>query len=230
MMEGFDFPVEVIRTPRKRSAAIHVSSGVVSVRVPQSLSDKRVQDLIQKRSVWIKRKIKEQADRPASKPKEYVSGESFSYLGKTYRLKVVDGAEPSLKMKGGRLVASVPKHAKNRESLVKSLVTGWYQSHADQKLREKVERFAPLVGVEPRSIAVKAYKSRWGSCTNSGDISFNWKIIEAPHRVVDYVVIHELCHMLEHNHSPKYWKHVERHVPDWRACRQWLRANMSHMP
>ncbi len=225
-MEGFDFPVEVIRTPRKRSAAIQVSSGVVSVRVPQSLSDKRIQDLIQKRSVWIKRKIKEQADRPTSKPKEYVSGESFSYLGKTHRLKVVDGAEPSLKMKGGRLVASVPKDAKNRKSLVESLVTDWYQSHADQKLREKVKRFAPIVGVEPRSIAVKAYKARWGSCTSSGDISFNWKIIEAPHRVVDYVVIHELCHMLEHNHSPKYWKHVERYVPDWQSCRHWLKHNL----
>lgn len=224
-MEGFDFPVQVIRTQRKRSADIEVNAGAVLVRVPQGLSDKRIKDLISKRSVWIKGKIKEQADRPASKPKEYVSGEGFSYLGKTYRLKVIEGADASVKMKAGRLVASVPKDVKDRRSEVKRLVANWYQAHADQKLREKVERFAPMVGVEPRSVVVKGYKSRWGSCSNSGDISFNWKIIEAPHRIVDYVVIHELCHMLEHNHSPKYWKHVERHLPDWHACRHWLKQN-----
>ena len=226
-MEGFDFPVQVIRTQRKRSADIEVNAGAVLVRVPRGLSDKRIQDLISKRSVWIKGKIKEQADRPASKPKEYVSGEGFSYLGKTYRLKVIEGADACVKMQAGRLVASVPKDARDRMSVVKSLVANWYQGRADQKLREKVDRFAPIVGVEPRSVVVKSYKSRWGSCSNSGDISFNWKIIEAPHRIVDYVVIHELCHMLEHNHSPKYWKHVQRHVPDWQAYRLWLRENLT---
>ena len=65
----------------------------------------------------------------------------------------------------------------------------------------------------------------WGSCSAKGDISFNWRIILAPHSVVDYVVVHELCHLLEHNHSPKFWKEVERYVPDWRNQRDWLKHN-----
>ena len=77
--------------------------------------------------------------------------------------------------------------------------------------------------MEPRSVAVKDYKSRWGSCSAKGDISYNWKIVLAPHRIVDYVVVHELCHMLEHNHSSRYWKLVEKYVPDYRERRDWLK-------
>lgn len=69
----------------------------------------------------------------------------------------------------------------------------------------------------------KDYKSRWGSCSTTGDISYNWKIVMAPHRIVDYVVVHELCHLLEHNHSAIYWRHVERIIPDFKKCGEWLK-------
>ena len=225
-MDGLDFSVEVIKTSRKKSVEIQVNDGRVSVRAPQSLSDKHIRDLILKRSSWVTAKIKEQSERPASKPKEYISGEGFSYLGKTYRLQVGEGSESSLKLKGGMLVVSVPGRIKDRGAEVKRLLIEWYQVHAEQKLLEKVKLFAPIIGVEPKSVVVKSYKSRWGSCSSRGDISFNWKIIAAPHRIVDYVVIHELCHLLEHNHSPKYWKYVEKHIPDWKACRNWLKKNL----
>ena len=229
MMEGFDFPIEILRTPRTRSAAIQVNGSGVVIRVPKSLSDKRIRELILKRSQWIKTKLREHSERPAIAPREYVSGEGFPYLGKTYRLKVVQGAEQSLKLQAGRLVATITSRD-NQTSDVKNLLIDWYQRHADLRLREKVERLAPIVGVKPSSIVVKGYKSRWGSCSSKGDISFNWRIIAAPHRIVDYVVIHELCHMLEHNHSPKFWRHVERHEPDWRWCRQWLKTQPALNP
>jgi predicted metal-dependent hydrolase len=94
-----------------------------------------------------------------------------------------------------------------------------------KRLIDKTKRFAKVIGVNPNSITVKDYKSRWGSCSVQGDISYNWRIILAPHSIVDYVVVHELCHMLEHNHSSKYWKHVERYMPNWRECKDWLKQN-----
>ena len=223
-MEGFDFQVEVLRTKRKKSASIQLNEDLVRVLVPKSLSDKRIRDLILKRSSWIQTKLKEQSKRVSITPREYVSGECFPYLGKNYRLKIVNGKDLSVKMKNGYLVVTLIND-KHQQEVVRSQLEKWYQEHAETQLKEKTKRFAKIVDVNPSSVSVKTYKSRWGSCSHKGEIIYNWKIILAPHRIVDYVVIHELCHLLEHNHSPKYWRQVERYTPDWKNCRNWLRHN-----
>ena len=125
----------------------------------------------------------------------------------------------------GKFDAVVSETDTAPETTIKSLLVSWYRRHAELRLAEKTERWARIVGVIPNSVSVRDYKSRWGSCSTKGDVTYNWRIILAPHRIVDYVVIHELCHMLEHNHSPRYWKQVERHVPDWKERRDWLRNN-----
>ncbi len=121
--------------------------------------------------------------------------------------------------------ATVTKTDINPKNTIRSLLERWYRSNPEKRLGEKTVRLAGVTGVNPTSVTVKNYKSRWGSCSTKGDISYNWRIILAPHSIVDYVVVHELCHMLEHNHSSKYWKHAERHVPNWRECRDWLKHN-----
>jgi predicted metal-dependent hydrolase len=224
-MEGFPFQVEVIRTDRKRSASISLSDDLVKVTVPSTLSENRIRDLVSKRTPWIKKKLKEQSDRPVTSPKEYVSGETVTYLGKNYRLKVFEGDSPTIKMHRGYLEVTISKEDVDSKTSIRLLLTDWYKSHAKRRLIEKTKRFSKVVGVEPNSVCVKDYKSRWGSCSAQGDVSYNWRIVLAPHSIVDYVVVHELCHMLEHNHSNKYWKHVERHVPNWRECREWLKHN-----
>ena len=224
-MEAFGFKIEVKRTGRKKSASISISGNLVKITVPKSLSDDSVRDLIHLRASWIKRKFKEQSLRPISKAKEHVSGEIYLYLGSEYHLKVLNGEEESIKMVGGYLVATIPDFETNRSERVKFLLEGWYQRQADRLLKDKTDRLAKIVGVCPRSVSIKSYKSRWGSCSSNGELTYNWRIILAPHRIVDYVVLHELCHLLEHNHSARYWAHVERHAPGWRACRDWLRHN-----
>lgn len=224
-MDGFPFQVEVIRTDRKRSASISLSDDSVKVTVPSTLSDNRIRDLLTKRTPWIKKKFQEQVDRPIPKAKEYVSGETFTYLGKNYRLKVLKGSSSSIKLKRGYLELTLLEADNDPKTTIRLLLKEWYKAHAKKRLIDKTKRFAKVIGVNPNSITVKDYKSRWGSCSVQGDISYNWRIILAPHSIVDYVVVHELCHMLEHNHSSKYWKHVERYVPNWRECREWLKHN-----
>ena len=224
-MDGFPFQVDVIRTDRKRSASIRLLGDLVKVSVPMTLSDSRVRDLVTKRTPWIKNKLREQSDRPITPPKEYVSGETVTYLGKNYRLKVLIGEQPSIKLRRGYVEATVTKTDIDTKNTIRSLLEHWYRSLAEKRLGEKTVRLARVIGVNPASVTVKNYKSRWGSCSTKGDISYNWRIILAPHSIVDYVVVHELCHMLEHNHSSKYWKHVERHVPNYRECREWLKHN-----
>lgn len=229
MMDGFEFPVEVIRTDRKKSASIYLDGEGIKVRVPEGLSDSRVRDLIEKKSPWIKRKLREAELTVPPRPKEFVSGETFSYLGRNYRLKVLPGGKPSLKLRGGYLEATISGSPKIREEEVRSLLVGWYQKHAQERLEEKTHRYAKILQVEPKCVSVKDYKSQWGSCSTTGNLSYNWRIVMAPHRIVDYVVVHELCHLLEHNHSPDYWRHVERIVPDFKECREWLRRNYERL-
>ena len=228
-MDGFEFPVEVIRTDRKRSASIYLEGDGVKVRVPKGLPDGRVRDLIARKSSWIRRKLKEAELKAPPKPKEFVSGETFSYLGRSYRLKVLSGDTPSIKLKRGYLKASISGSSKTQEEEVRSLLVDWYRIHARERLEEKTHRYAKILQVEPNCVSVKDYKSRWGSCSTTGDISYNWRIVMAPHRIVDYVVVHELCHLLEHNHSAVYWRHVERIIPDFQKCREWLKKNSEQL-
>jgi predicted metal-dependent hydrolase len=218
-----DLSIEVVRTKRRKTASIKIIDGSVQAIVPEKLSDARVEALIQKRTPWIRRKLREQSQIVTPKPKEYVSGESFTYLGRNYRLKVSRGTDREVKLKGGYLEVGLPKKPKDGD--IRSALVEWYEQHALERLTEKTNRYAGIMGVTPKSISVRDYKARWGSCSSKGEISYNWRIIIAPHHIVDYVMVHELCHLKHPNHSPAYWKSVKREVSDYEVCRGWLKEH-----
>jgi len=225
VIERNDYTAEVIRTSRRKTASIKVNEGKVSVIVPSSLSLDKIESLLIKKDRWIKEKLVLHDQIVATKSKEFVSGESFSYLGRNYRLKIVEGQYPDLKLHQGRFVASVRYKEVNNAPSIKQMLIRWYKQHAESKLIEKTQRYAKIIGVAPASIGIKSFQSRWGSCSSTSDIVYNWKIIMAPNRVVDYVVVHELCHIHHHNHSPQFWQLVNRYCPDYIECKDWLRLN-----
>ena len=224
-MSSLGFQVEIIKTDRKKSASIQLKDGRVRVRAPRSLSDKRINDLIKKRTPWIKEKLKEYSKRPQVVTKKYEDGEIFSYLDKNYELKIIESDKEAIKLKNGFFIVSICKEGFGKNIKVQKLLTNWYRNHAHKYLQERTEKFANIIGVSPSSISIKNYKSRWGSCSISRAIDYNWKIIQAPKKVIDYVVVHELCHLIEHNHSPKYWSYVEKFMPNWKESRNWLKEN-----
>jgi len=215
-LDQLEFPIEVIRTNRKKSASVQVVDCQVQVIIPQGLSDARIEQIVREKTSWIRDKLRKQSLMKPKKPKEYVSGEAFAYLGKNYRLKLAQGSSEAVKLTLGKLVIGA-------DADIKRELTSWYIHNAEKRLNEKVVRFAQVIGVEPKTVKVKDYKSRWGSCSSLGDISFHWAIIMAPHYIVDYVVVHELCHMIHHNHSPAFWQRVEKVLPNYRDCRDWLK-------
>lgn len=220
--KGFD--AEVIRTDRRKTATVKVVEGKVSVVVPRSTTTDTVQALVTKKTRWIREKLALHRQTTPIKPKEYVSGESFTYLGRNYRLKVLTGATKSVKLVNGWLTVTLPRSQKTPQK-VREALTQWFRIHAEQKLQEKVERCSKVVGVKPASVNVKTFKARWGSCSTKGNLLFNWQIIIAPNRIVDYVVVHELCHLKRHDHSPEFWKCVQRAFPDYQECKDWLKVN-----
>lgn len=219
--------VNIIRTKGTRSATIVVECGQVFIRVPNSLPVSRVEKLIRSRSNWIREKLNIQSHIVIQRPKEMVSGESFSYLGRNYRLKMIRGESSEVKLKNGYLTLTHDKNLTDvqRDNFVRQSLQSWYQFRALEKLREKVSRYEKLVGVQSKSVSINDFKSRWGSCSVPGDLRFNWRIIMAPNSIVDYVVVHELSHLLHHDHSEKFWKTIGHVISDYAYRRQWLRTN-----
>lgn len=224
--EADGFIAEVIRSRRRKTADVRVEQGVVTVIVPRNLPDERIDRLLADKRGWITEKMRVQREaRPAS-ARRFVSGEAIPYLGRHYRLKVVDGPFKAPKLNKGHLMVSVPGGAE-ATPMIRNAIIRWYRHRAAKTLKAKVDRLAPMVGVTPRRVEVKAFRSRWGSCTATGNLAFNWRIMMAPSRVVDYIVIHELCHLIHHDHSTAYWREVARVMPDYEVYREQLRG-MAH--
>lgn len=223
-IEGNGYVAEVVRTQRVKSADLRVEDGMVSIVVPEKLESEKIQTLLKDKQSWIREKLILQREAMPVSAKSYVSGEAFSYLGRNYRLKVQKGRFAPVKLIQGHLIATLPSGSEEPHMVCNALVR-WYKSHAEQKLQEKAKRYAKIIGVEPKSVGIQTFKSRWGSCTAKGDVVFNWKIIMAPNRICDYVVVHELCHLIHHDHSPKFWKEVARVIPDYDERKEWLKQN-----
>ena len=225
------FSVEVVRTRRKKTVAIKITDGRVQVMAPKRLPQKHIDDLIVRKTAWIENKLQMQAETVPVKARAYISGESFTYLGDDYRLKLTEDDCREITLGQGQLMLGIDEKLPDvkRENYVRKKLIQWYRENAEMQLKEKIEHYAKIISVEPRSVIVKTYKARWGSCSIEGDIYFNWKLIIAPHRIVDYVVVHELCHMHQHNHSSRFWSCVEQVMPDYRERRQWLKENQRYL-
>lgn len=216
--------VEVVRSIR-RTAALHIIGSDLQVRVPAHVGDERVAAFLTKKRPWIRSKVAEIQRIPPHRTKELVSGESFPYLGRNYRLKVQDGHQVGVCLSGGYLRATMRpnEQGEQREARIQQYLQSWYRSRALERLQEKSNRYAQQIGVSPAGVSVRNFRSRWGSCDKRGQVVFNWNIIKAPHSIVDYVVIHELCHLIHPDHSKDFWHVVSRYDPAYADHRQWLK-------
>ena len=216
--------VEVVRSIR-RTAALHIIGSDLQVRVPEYVGDERVAAFLQKKRPWIRSKVAEIQLLPPHRTKELVSGESFAYLGRHYRLKVQEGHQVGVSLSGGYLKATIHpnEQGEHRTLKIQQYLQNWYRNKAQERLKEKTDRYAKQIGVSPAAVSVRNFKSRWGSCDKKGQVVFNWNIIKAPHSVVDYVVVHELCHLIHPNHSKEFWQEVGRFDSNYLEHRQWLK-------
>ena len=216
--------VEVVRSIR-RTAGLHIVGTELQVRVPEDLGDERVAEILKQKRPWIRSKVAELKRVPPHCTKELVSGETFPYLGRNYRLKVQEGHQVGVCLSGGYLRATIrpTEHNESQELRIQQYLQNWYRSRALERLQDKTHRYAKQIGVSPAGISVRNFKSRWGSCDKKREVVFNWNIIKAPHSIVDYVVIHELCHLIHPNHSKVLWELVGRHDASYPEHRQWLR-------
>lgn len=228
-MSALTYTIE--KRTNRNTASISVSPlNEVSIIVPEHLNPEQISAIIAKKAKWIRSKIRFNLEvKHPYKPKEFVSGEAFTYLGRNYRLKIIDGDSSPVKLENGRFFVCLPQsiHPQNHDAYIASELELWYKSRGMKKLRERVSLYAKRLDLKPTAISVKEIRSQWGSCTSKGEIAFNWKIAIAPISIIDYVVAHELCHLIHHNHSKDYWKLLQSVLPDYKERKEWLRVNGS---
>lgn len=222
------FAYQVIRRPRRKTASITIKPDcTVQVRVPAALPEHIITEFVNNKSKLIQSKLNYFKELQRTRvTHQYTSGEVFAYLGKDYRLELISGTV-GVKLKKGKFIVSLPEdlpqdlHAQR----VKEQLVHWYHKHAETKLIEKTRHYSLQLGVPPVSVEVKEYKSRWGCCYSDGRIRYNWKLIIAPHPIIDMVVTHELCHLIHPNHSTRFWQLLGTIIPDYQEKREWLKTH-----
>jgi predicted metal-dependent hydrolase len=210
---------QIIRSKRKTLAVIIKNDGSLIVRAPMRTSDQRIKEFVEEHHLWIEKKQAEIKSIVLLVPKQYVPGEMFMFLGESYLLEIVKDQEKSLVLNGS---FKMTEKAANRAETV---FERWYRQQAKKILKERVDLYASQYGFQYQGIKITSAKTRWGSCSSKGSLNFSWRLIMAPLEQVDYVVIHELVHTIHHNHSKRFWKRVEKVMPDFKERKKWLRKN-----
>lgn len=192
----------------------------IIVRAPHYLTPEKIDIVVQSKRQWIKEKLNHTQKYPLiSENKEFVSGETLMYLGKNYQLLVVDEEVDGIEF-DQRFKISKANQPKANELFKK-----WYLSQALKKIEPLATKYAKSLGVEYNQFKTSEMKYRWGSCTPANNIIFNWRIIKAPMYVLEYLVAHELVHLLEDNHTPRFWNILSIQVPNYEKAKNWLKKN-----
>ena len=215
--------IDIKKTNRKKTVSFQIEKGIVKILVPKHLDKSRIDKLIKSKSKWIKTKLSKVDQILPYRKKDYVSGEDFLYLGKHYRLKILKGKKYNIELTDKYLKITIKSHTKDNK--IKRLLKKWYFNNADNYLSELTNELSKKTGINFRSVKVRNYKSRWGSCSSNGKIYYNWKIIMAPIRIIKYVICHELAHLKVHNHSPKFWMLLRSMYPNLDDAKTWLIKN-----
>lgn len=204
--------------------------GVVSVRPPLRMTPEQVDETVFSKRMWIYRNLAEWRDLNATKvAREWVNGESFLYLGSSYRLLLVDQQDEPLKLKDGRFQLRRSEVERAGTAGAQKAFDAFLRTKGQPRLAARATHFASRVGVSPGSVQVKELGYRWAACMPNGDLHFHWKCLMAPLTVIDYIVVHELCHMRHRDHSDAFWNEVDKVLPNYRERKEWLRQRGAHL-
>ncbi len=217
---------ELRRSPRRATIGITVDrDGSLILTAPEDCPEATIEETARKKQMWVHTKLAEKRllFRPRA-PKEYVTGEGFQYLGRSYRLLLVDAEDdsptPALRLRGGWFELRRDERHRAGEHFV-----GWYTRNGEPWIRRRVGLLADRIGAEPASVSVRELGYRWGSCGPGGNLNFHWRTLCLPPRMVEYVIVHELVHLVEPHHGPGFWRRVERVIPDFADRKRWLAEN-----
>jgi len=222
----------LVKSKRKTIGITIYEDGRVRISVPFSASEKYIQEELQSKADWIIKKVREiRSKNSAAIQRRLIDGEKILYLGREYELKIEEKiyncGEVVLNENTMTIAVSLtplfPEEIKHH--FIKGALKKWYAQRFCEIAQNRIHKFSSQIGVKVNKVSIKDQKTRWGSCSKKGNISLNWRLVMSPESVIDYVVVHELCHLKVMNHSKEFWDLVASILPDYIDRRKWLKAN-----
>ena len=211
---------KIIRSKRKTIALVVQPNGELLVRAPQRATRRQIDAMLEKHADWIiKKQAEVKAKQIANSLRQFTAGEHFFFLGQEYPLEFVNITKPKLNLNGNFQLA------KSARGGAKALFEKWYKKEARRIFNERVAMYAKKHGFDVQKVKLSSARTRWGSCNSKGYINLTWLLVMAHIKIIDYVVVHELCHLREDNHSKAYWAQVGAIMPDYKMRRKWLKDN-----
>jgi len=227
-IENLTIPYLFRRSKKARRSLITVLPDKIEVVVPPRMSESRVDDFIDEHTDWIYRKYKEvrkkARDQACPLPKRFSNGAKILFRGKEVKLRIWESKtceEIDVRFKGN-IHVTVPRGIKGKSEAVKKAVCEWFKELAKTDVEHYVRKHSEKHGLKVGKIRIKNQKQRWGSCSWDNSININWQLVLFPRKMMEYVVVHELCHIRHRDHSNRFWKFVKDHLPDFEKSRDWL--------
>lgn len=219
-LEDIDITIE--KTERRKTVSIFIErNGTVKVLAPISASDEKIQKAVKTKEYQIFTKLARWKELNQGKVKrEYVNGQSFLYLGRNYRLSIVEDQDVPLKISGGYFLL-------DKGSLKKAgkVFKEFYRAKTEQKIKERLKLIAEKFQQRPSTVKISELQNRWASWTPKNGLNFHWKCVMAPVAVLDYIITHEMVHLKFPNHSSDFWNELDKKMPNYREHGDWLKQN-----
>ena len=223
MRSNMDLEYTIVRSPKRRKLTITVERDrSVVVHAPESAPAEKIQQAVEAKRQWIFEKThhpQKYRDLPHPPGKELVNGESALYLGRHYRIEVVKTGLSEIQFNQRFYIPAA--HARKRQEVMRE----WYIMRAVAKIIPRVKHHARALGVTYAKVKIVDNRYRWGSCTTNNNVNFNWRLIKAPMFVIDYTIVHELAHLIEANHTSRFWNIIRAQAPTMEKARAWLKEN-----
>ncbi len=222
-----EVPAYTIKRSRRKTLSIYLErDGTISVLSPESFTDDEIHAIVTRKSFQLYKHLAERDELNATRSlREIVSGETFPYLGRNYRLQLVDTQPVPLLLKEGYFCLKREDKAKAPD-----IFKEFYRTKGVPRITKRVRQLQEQMGVETGQIRVMDLQHRWASCSvATGDLNFHWKCLMAPLSILDYVIVHEMAHLKFDNHSEAFWNELDKVMPDYRERKAWLRVNGAGM-
>lgn len=220
---GQTLSFEIVYKKRKSVGITIDIYGNVEVLAPRGTSDERVLQVIEEKWDWVQQKSNEMTERAlGQKVKVYDHGENFLFLGKEYPIKVsqdINIDQDYVVFEGDMLKIYVKQH---EDAKIQQALKRFYYQKCKMLVEQSIRSYQKHFKVKPRSIRISDSNSNWGTCDSRQQLTFNWKLAMAPQQVIDYVVVHEMCHLVHLNHDRSFWRLVGKILPDYEAQENWL--------
>ncbi|TSE08045.1 M48 family metallopeptidase [Aquimarina algiphila] len=220
-----ELDITITRCQRKTVSIFVERDGSVSARVPEEITKEELTAVLQSKEYQIHKNLAEWTQLNAQKiERDYVNGQSFLYLGRNYRLQLTNDEFKGIKLKSGYFIIS-----KINKTKAKTYFIDFYKEKLREKLKPILNRYKGQLGVEPQDVKVMELQHRWASCTSKGNLNFHWKCAMAPIDVLNYIVAHELVHIIHPNHTKAFWNDLDKIIPNYDKQLQWLKLNGAGM-